>query len=111
MTDTLIDIDQFRREARAWIESHLEPRPQAKTVRVSDAKTDEDIVEARVLQRRLFDAGYAGISYPVECGGRGLTVAHERAFREEAAGYVTPDLGVAGNVTYGPIARSILAHA
>lgn len=109
MTDTLIDLDQFRSEARSWIESHLEPRAPGQTGR--EAKTDEDIAEARVLQRLLFDAGYAGISFPAEYGGRGLTAAHERAFREEAAGYVTPDLGVAGNVTFGPIARSILAHA
>ena len=69
-------------------------RPPATT------KTRDEIAEARVLQRRLFDAGYAGISFPAEYGGRGLTAAHERAFREEAAGYVTPDLGVAGSVTY-----------
>jgi alkylation response protein AidB-like acyl-CoA dehydrogenase len=112
MTDMLA-IDEFRREARSWIEANLEPRPPAaKTGRgTSEAKTHEEIAEARVLQRRLFDAGYAGISFPVEYGGRGLTAAHERAFREEAAAYVTPDLGVAGNVTFGPIARSILEHA
>jgi alkylation response protein AidB-like acyl-CoA dehydrogenase len=113
MTDMPVDIDQFRREARAWIQANLDPRrPGMRTARGgSDARTHEDIAEARALQRRLFDAGYAGISFPVECGGRGLTAAHERAFREEAADYVTPDLGVAGSVTYGPIARSILAHA
>jgi alkylation response protein AidB-like acyl-CoA dehydrogenase len=113
MTDMLVDVDEFRREARAWIEANLEPRrPGTKAGRGSnDAMTPEEIAESRVLQRRLFDAGFAGISFPVEYGGRGLTAAHERAFREEAAGFVTPDLGVAGSVTYGPIARSILAHA
>src|SRR4051794_20271239 len=115
MTDTLVDIDQFRQEARAWIQANLERRrPMAKSGRgrgVSDAKTADDMAEARALQRKLYDAGYAGITFPVEYGGRGLTAAHERAFREEAAAYVTPDLGVAGNVTIGPIARSILAHA
>ena len=113
MTDTLMDIDEFRREARAWIQQNLEPRrPGMRAGRgVGEAKTHEDIAEARFLQRRLFDGGYAGISFPVEYGGRGLTAAHERAFREEAAGYVTPDLGVAGSVTFGPIARSILEHA
>ena len=50
--------------------------------------TPEEIAASRVLQRKLFDAGYAGISYPKEYGGRGLTAAHERAFREEAVGYV-----------------------
>ena len=71
-----------------------------------------DVVAAsRVLQRKLFDAGYAGISYPEEYGGRGLTAAHERAFREEAVGYVTPDFGGAGSVTFAAIGRSMLAHA
>ncbi len=111
MTDTLVDIDQFRREARAWIEANLEPRRSGAGRAAGEAMTHDDIAEARVLQRRLYDAGYGGISFPIEYGGRGLTAAHERAFREEAAGYVTPDLGVAGSVTFGPIARSILEHA
>ncbi|HEU4842368.1 MAG TPA: acyl-CoA dehydrogenase family protein [Ilumatobacteraceae bacterium] len=112
MTDTHIDVDTFRQEARAWIEANLEPRPPADPGRMmSEAKTHEQIAAARVLQRRLFEAGYAGISFPAEYGGRGLSAAHERAFREEALGYVTPDFGGAGHVTMGPIARSMLAHA
>ncbi len=105
MTDMLTDIDEFRRQARTWIEANLERRSET-----TETNTD-DYTEARALQRKLFDAGWAGLSYPAEYGGRGLTPAHERAFREEAAGYVTPDLGVAGGVTYGPIGRSLLAHA
>jgi alkylation response protein AidB-like acyl-CoA dehydrogenase len=31
-------------------------------------------------------------------------------FREESAGYVTPDFGVVGLVTFGAIGRSLLAH-
>ncbi len=107
-TSTTVDVDEFRRQARAWIEANLEPR-RAQAGR--EDRTLEDIAAARALQRRLFDAGYAGLTFPVEHGGRGLTAAHERAFREEAADYVTPDLGVAGGVTFGPIARSMLAHA
>jgi alkylation response protein AidB-like acyl-CoA dehydrogenase len=113
MTDTLMDIDQFRQEARAWITANLEPRPPREEGRraLRGGLTPDEVAENRVLQRRLFDAGYAGISFPAAYGGRGLTSAHERAFREEAAAYITPDLGVAGNVTNGPIARSLLAHA
>jgi alkylation response protein AidB-like acyl-CoA dehydrogenase len=110
MTGTA-DVDQFRQDARDWIRANLEPRrPRAE--RTSErSRTAHDIAAARVLQRQLFDGGYAGISYPAEYGGRGLTAAHERVFREEAADYVTPDFGVAGGVTFGPIARSMLAHA
>ena len=106
MSDT-IDVEQFRTEARAWIEANLEPRPTDG----SEPAGRQDIAVARRLQRKLYDGGYAGLTYPSEYGGRGLTAAHERAFREEAAGYVTPELGVAGGVTFGPIGRSLLAHA
>jgi alkylation response protein AidB-like acyl-CoA dehydrogenase len=106
-----VDVDQFRQQARAWIEANLEPRRARAEGEGDRQHTRGDIAAARALQRRLFDAGYAGLSYPTEYGGQGLTAAHERAFREEAADYVTPDLGVAGGVTFGPIARSMLAHA
>ena len=111
MTDTTVDVDQFRQEARRWILANLEPRRPLAERDATGERTAEDFAAARALQRRLFDAGYAGLSFPVEYGGRGLTAVHERAFREEAADHVTPDLGVAGSVTFGPIARSLLEHA
>jgi alkylation response protein AidB-like acyl-CoA dehydrogenase len=112
MTSTAIDVEAFRDTARAWIRANLEPRPIAATSGryEREASTPEHIAVARVLQRKLFDAGFAGLSYPVEYGGRGLTTLHERAFREESRAYVTPDFGVAGTVTFGPIARSLVAH-
>jgi alkylation response protein AidB-like acyl-CoA dehydrogenase len=110
MTDITSDVDQFRQHARAWIKANLEPRSPHDT-EISDEQMLDSIVRARALQRRLFDAGYAGISFPAEYGGRGLTADHERAFREEAADHITPDLGSAGSVTFGAIARSMLAHA
>ena len=47
-------------------------------------------LRARELQRLLFDAGFAGICYPREYGGQGLTAAHQKAFTEETAGYEMP---------------------
>lgn len=112
MRTDAVDLDEFRKEVRAWLEANLKRRrysgPQAAR---TEAKTLEEIAESRVLQRKLFDAGYAGISFPKEYGGRGLSAAHERVFREESAGYVMPDFGAAGAVTFSPIARSMLAHA
>jgi alkylation response protein AidB-like acyl-CoA dehydrogenase len=45
---------------------------------------------ARELQRLLYDGGFAGICYPREYGGLGLTPAHQRAFNAECAGYEMP---------------------
>jgi len=105
------EIEQFRGEARSWLEANMEPRPQVSRLGGSDSRTPEQIAASRILQRKLFDAGWAGISYPKEYGGRSLTTAHERAFRQEALGYVMPDFGGAGHVMFGAIGRSLLAHA
>jgi alkylation response protein AidB-like acyl-CoA dehydrogenase len=109
-----VDIETFRREARAWLAANLErrdPKSSGRRLRGVDHKTVEGIAEQRVLQRRLFDGGYAGISYPAEYGGRGLTLEHERVFNEEATEFAVPDFGVAGGTTFGVCARTLLAHA
>ncbi len=71
----------------------------------------EQIDAERPKQRALFDAGYAGITWPVEYGGQGLTPAHERAFLEEAAGHELPDFGYAAAMTFRICGPVMLAHA
>ena len=110
---TPVDLDDYRREARAWIAANLTRRtekldPVAANLRGSHEYTREQIEAERPKQRRLFEAGYAGITWPVEYGGQGLTRAHERAFLEEAADYEMPDFGYAGSMTFGVCAAVIL---
>jgi alkylation response protein AidB-like acyl-CoA dehydrogenase len=107
------DLEEFRREAQLWIRANLEPKTEAsvRTAPRTDTKTAEDIAENRQRQRQLHEGGFAGISFPKEYGGRGLTHEHERVFKEESAHYVTPDLGGAYAMTLGPIARSMMTHA
>jgi len=105
------DLEQFRKDASTWLEANMEPRPRGSRLRGSDSRTPEEIAASRILQRKLFDGRWAGISYPKEYGGRGLTAMHERTFRQEALDYVMPDFGGAGHVMFGAIGRSLLAHA
>ncbi len=109
----MIEVDEYRHSARQWLEANLEPRdPNAgPSIRGVDHKTVEGIAIERVLQRKLFDAGYAGISWPAECGGQGLTADHEAAFVQEARRFRTPDFGVAGGTTMNVCAPTMLAHA
>ena len=111
-TTETVDVGAFRAQARRWVEANLERR-QGGQLRPGalDYLSLEHVAEHRLLQAKVYEAGYAGITFPREYGGRDLTAAHERAFREEASGYVVPDLGGAGHVTMGPIARSLLGHA
>ena len=41
--------------------------------------TDEadHVVRAKAIQRKLFDAGFAGLCYPVEYGGQGLPAEYQ----------------------------------
>ncbi|MGE0878691.1 MAG: acyl-CoA dehydrogenase family protein [Acidimicrobiia bacterium] len=85
-------VDAFRTRARAWIEANLPSR-------------DEPLADAKTLQALLFDNGFAGIAFPKEYGGAGLTLEHQRAFFAEAeaarrqipaAGWLMVSVGMLG---------------
>jgi alkylation response protein AidB-like acyl-CoA dehydrogenase len=106
-------VEEFRHRARRWLAANMEPvvgdrsRPRER-----GSKGDEsDLPAERALQRRLYEGGFAGITWPAEYGGAGLTPEHEGAFREEAAGYRLPRLGIAGATTMLVCGPTILAHA
>jgi alkylation response protein AidB-like acyl-CoA dehydrogenase len=109
------ELDAYRAEARAWVEENLERRadagPRSRKPWELEEQTTEELAVQRGLQRRLHEAGYAGITWPVEYGGRGLSPAHERAFLAAASGHQLPDLGIAGGATFGVCAPTMLAHA
>ncbi len=111
MSDT-ISVAEFRAQARAWLAENLEPvgEPRAK-LRGVDNLSAEDFPAERALQRRLYDAGYAGITWPAEYGGQGLSQAHLAAFHEESAPYRMPEFGVLGGTTFIVCAPTMLAHA
>lgn len=100
--------EQFRARARAWFAANLEPAdPAARGFRESVVG---DVGAQRALQRRLFDAGLTGITWPREYGGQGLGPEYERAFAEEARAYRLPDFGIVGGTTFSVCGPTMLAH-
>lgn len=80
----------FRADLRAWLDATLPTLP---------AKPDaNDWPERRAYdthwQRLLFDAGYAGVDWPVEGGGRGASAIEELIFKEELERAHAPYVGV-----------------
>ncbi len=81
---------QFAAELRAWLREvlpTLAPKP------------DPDDWPARreydtAWQRMLFDAGYAGINWPTEYGGRGASPSEHLIFLEETERLNAPYVGV-----------------
>jgi alkylation response protein AidB-like acyl-CoA dehydrogenase len=104
---TTPDLAEYRAQARSWLAANLDQRAAA----ADDPYTDRHIAAHREIQRRLSDGGYAGISWPAEYGGGGLTAAHERVFAEEAAAFQTPDFGVLSVTTFGSCVPTMIKHA
>jgi alkylation response protein AidB-like acyl-CoA dehydrogenase len=80
-------LDAFRERARTWIEANLREATleELRWARgtLSEAAELAQVARDRELQRMLFDAGLAGICFPKEYGGQGLTMAHQRVLNEE----------------------------
>jgi len=99
--------EAFGARARAWVVRNLPPADGPAGLEVDDEHEARIITEARQLQKLIFDAGFAGIRFPREYGGQGLTRAHQLAWREAAAGYRLPS---AFNVTHGILAPTLLQY-
>ena len=68
----------FREELRAWLGENAPPPMPAE---VGPALRERDLA----WQRALHHAGYAGIAWPREYGGRGLSLAQQMIWYEETA--------------------------
>jgi alkylation response protein AidB-like acyl-CoA dehydrogenase len=91
---------EFRDGLRAWLEeNHPGEEPSG----------DESGFEFRKKwQLRLHEAGYAGLSWPKEFGGRGATLIEQAIFGEETARAKAPSpANVLGLVMGGPV---VIAH-
>ena len=92
---------EFRDEVRDWIaDNHPGPAPGG---------GDQAQFEfEREWQRKLHAAGWAGISWPKEYGGRGATLIEQSIFGEELARAKAPrPANVLGLVMGGPV---VIAH-
>jgi alkylation response protein AidB-like acyl-CoA dehydrogenase len=91
---------EFRDALRSWLEdNHPGEEPQSE---------NEAFEFRREWQGRLHDAGYAGLSWPEEYGGRGATLIEQAIFGEEMSRAKAPSAAnVLGLVMGGPV---VIAH-
>jgi alkylation response protein AidB-like acyl-CoA dehydrogenase len=76
-----IPVDEFEDAAREWLAEHKGDAP-----RDYGAICPPDLVERGLAwHRQVHAAGFAGIHWPTEYGGRGLTPAHNAAWQYECA--------------------------
>ncbi|TDC92292.1 acyl-CoA dehydrogenase family protein [Actinomadura sp. 7K507] len=69
----------FRREVGAWLDEALKGVPDQESL-----SEEERTHWSRVWQDRICEANWAGLSWPVEHGGRGMDAISQAIFNEEA---------------------------
>ncbi|MDY7099824.1 MAG: acyl-CoA dehydrogenase family protein [Actinomycetota bacterium] len=82
MTETALapaEAEAFRAKCRAFLEAHT----------TSEGVSTLD--DGRKFLAAAAEAGLAGITYPTEYGGAGLTAAHDKIWREERSAFPTMD--------------------
>lgn len=92
------DVEQFRAGAESWLATHRAVAP-----RDYGAICPPDLIEQGIVWQKLLCAhGYAGIHWPTEYGGQGLSIGHQAAWLEQCAlAAVPPFLNMVGLVLAG----------
>ena len=96
----------FRDEVRAWLSAN---RPAWADTRDDEDATSQEWLERRVVwQRTMHEAGYVGLNWPKEYGGRGATLMEQVIFAQEMIEARAPGpINVLGLGMGGPV---IMAH-
>ena len=94
----LVEVAAFRDQAHAWLGANKEHAPPDYGAILPVHLHDAGVA----WQRRLFDAGFAGIHWPDAYGGRGLAPEHTAAWITECAlAEVPPFINMVGVVLAG----------
>jgi alkylation response protein AidB-like acyl-CoA dehydrogenase len=94
----------FRAELRAWLDASL---PDDRRGGRGGAQRFDDSF-GREWSRKLYEAGYAGLTWPTEYGGAGAPYSFQAIFYEESARAQAP--GHVGVIGLGMAGPTIMAH-
>ena len=75
----------FRDEVRSWFSRNLPADWTSKVQAASDVPREGAYDFLRQWQRKMYEAGFVGLTWPKESGGRGLTFMEEMILQEEMA--------------------------
>ena len=90
--------EAFRKDVRRWIETHLPEDLRGRAFASSRADRDE-VRRLRAWQRVMYEAGYVGMDWPREFGGRGAPITEMVILYQEMARAESPQLVNRGGVS------------
>ena len=95
---------KFRDELRTWLEANV-PKDWGEW---REKPLEESFPYLRAWQRKLYEGGWAAVSWPKEYGGRGATLMEQSLFWEEMARVEAPPM--ANSLGLGLIGPTIIAY-
>ena len=103
--------EAFRREVRDWLRDNMKELPEwYGRIDIAGPEVDSDEYNEFSLwwHQKLYQAGFVGIAWPKEHGGRGATLIEQMIFNEEMGRHRAP--GPANVMGLGWVAGSLMAH-
>jgi alkylation response protein AidB-like acyl-CoA dehydrogenase len=95
---------KFRDELRTWLEANV-PKDWSEW---REKPLEESFPYLRAWQRKLYEGGWAAVSWPKEYGGRSATLMEQSLFWEEMARVEAPPM--ANSLGLGLIGPTIIAY-
>ncbi|ETX07804.1 acyl-CoA dehydrogenase family protein [Candidatus Entotheonella palauensis] len=95
------EAEAFQQELRTWLEANVPSDPMP-------ADPDAAFNYRRMWQKKMYEAGWAGIHWPKAYGGRGATLIEQAIFSQEMARAQAPNMAnELGLMIVGP---TLIAH-
>lgn len=94
----------YRAKVRGWLEEHAAEAP---VLRGDDIEEDA-IAARRAWQRKLAEAGFVGVTWPVDYGGQGIGPLEQVVINQEISRAGVP--GILDTIGIGMLGPTIIAH-
>jgi len=95
--------EAFRERVRDWLKANIPTDWTSRVAATADVPRPEAYDILRDWQRKLYDAGFIGLTWPKDYGGRGLTFVEEMILHQEMAlAKAPPILNILGVGMAGP---------
>src|SRR5437763_14536956 len=90
--------EAFRKEVRAWLEANLPDDLRGRSFASSRADREE-VARQRAWQKTMSEAGYVGMDWPREFGGRGASIVEMVILYQEMARAESPQFVNRGGIS------------
>ena len=88
----MITEQAFTEKVRTFLTANARRKDQPSAD--DESLEQRGVAKTKAFQNKLFDAGLAGLTYPVEYGGQGLPRSYQEIFTREASAYTLPTFAI-----------------